>query len=67
MLKQLVPDPIINHPKTDQDVPSQTELSEKIAKVLKEKGFEMLGPVTVYSFLQAVGLVNDHLDDCSFK
>lgn len=67
LLKQLVPDPIINHPKTDQDVPSQTELSEKIAKVLKEKGFEMLGPVTVYSFLQAVGLVNDHLDDCSFK
>ena len=67
LLKQVVPEPIINYPKTDEEVPSQTAVSEKLSQILKEKGFEMVGPVTIYSFLQAVGLVNDHVDGCSFK
>ena len=34
---------------------------------MKKLGFKFVGPVTVYSFLQAVGLINDHLENCSFK
>ncbi|RVU71356.1 MULTISPECIES: DNA-3-methyladenine glycosylase I [Lactobacillus] len=66
-LQAYLPQPIINHPKQMSDIPSQTELSKKISNGLKKKGFKFVGPVTVYSFLQAVGLINDHLDDCSFK
>lgn len=48
-------------------MPSQTDLSLALAKVLKEAGFKFLGPTTVYSFLQASGMVNDHEEDCQFK
>lgn len=34
---------------------------------MKKAGFKFVGPVTIYSFLQAVGLINDHLENCSFK
>ena len=34
---------------------------------MKKLGFKFVGPVTIYSFLQAVGLINDHIDSCSFK
>ena len=40
---------------------------ESIIKAMKKLGFKFVGPVTVYSFLQAVGLINDHLENCSFK
>ncbi len=45
-------------------MPAQNELSEKIAKDLKKRGFKYLGAVTVYSFLQAVGVINDHAEKC---
>lgn len=67
VLTSFIPEPIIHHPQKDADVPAKNELSEKIAKVLKKKGFQMVGPVTIYSFLQAVGLINDHIDGCNFK
>ena len=41
-----------------------TELSKKISKKMKELGFSFCGPVTVYSFMQASGIVNDHLVSC---
>ncbi|WP_127844523.1 DNA-3-methyladenine glycosylase I [Psychroflexus aestuariivivens] len=46
------------------EVPAQTELSQRISKDLKKRGFKFLGPTTVYAFMQAVGLVNDHLTKC---
>lgn len=46
------------------DVPAQTPLSVSISKELKARGFRFVGPTTVYAFMQAVGLVNDHLVSC---
>jgi DNA-3-methyladenine glycosylase I len=45
-------------------VPAQTELAVEISKALKAKGFKFVGPVIVYAWMQAVGLVNDHLTSC---
>lgn len=59
--------PIVNRPKTLQDVPATTELSDKIAKDLKKKGFKFLGSTVVYAHLQATGMINDHLEDCAFN
>ena len=47
--------------------PAKTALSEKLAKDLKKRGFKFTGPVAVLSFLQAVGLVDDHENDCEWK
>lgn len=49
------------------EVPAKTELSDIIAKDLKKRGFKFLGSITVYSYLQAVGIVNDHLLECQFR
>lgn len=46
------------------DVPAQTALSETLSKDLKRRGFKFCGPVIVYAFMQAVGMVNDHLTGC---
>jgi DNA-3-methyladenine glycosylase I len=56
--------PIINHFKTQDEIPASTELSERISAELKKKGFSFVGPVIIYAFLQASGLVNDHLVSC---
>lgn len=58
---------IIHHIKTMDEVPAQDELSQKISKDLKKRGFKFIGPTIVYSFLQAIGVINDHLDSCDFK
>ncbi|MGL4365784.1 MAG: DNA-3-methyladenine glycosylase I [Cetobacterium sp.] len=52
---------------TLNEVPAKTELSDTIAKDLKKRGFKFLGSTTVYSYLQAVGIVNDHLVECEFR
>jgi DNA-3-methyladenine glycosylase I len=59
--------PIVNHPKTMKDVPATTEISDALAKDLKKRGFKFLGSTTIYAFMQATGMVNDHVEDCSFK
>ena len=56
--------PIINSRKELRDIPKDTELSKKISKKMKELGFRFCGPVIVYSFMQASGIVNDHLLSC---
>lgn len=56
--------PIQNAFKTNSEVPAKTELSDRISKDLKKKGFKFIGSTTVYAFMQAVGIVNDHLVDC---
>lgn len=56
--------PVVNHFKTMQEIPASTELSERISKELKGRGFTFVGPTIIYAFMQAAGLVNDHLTDC---
>jgi len=56
--------PIINHWKTPQQVPSQTELSSRLSQDLKLRGFNFVGPTICYALMQATGLVNDHLISC---
>lgn len=49
-----------------KDIVSQTPASVRLSKDLKKRGWSFVGPTTVYSFMQAAGLVNDHLEGCSF-
>ena len=56
--------PIQNRFESGAQVPAQTPLAVDIAKALKAKGFKFCGPVIVYAFMQAVGMVNDHLVTC---
>ena len=45
-------------------VPARTQLSEEVSKALKKRGFKFVGPVIVYAWMQAVGIVNDHAPNC---
>ena len=56
--------PIVNSWNEHQSIPASTELSERISKNLKKRGFKFVGSTIVYSFLQACGLVNDHVTSC---
>ena len=56
--------PIVNHPVTLADLPASTDLSDRLSKDLKRRGFTFVGSTIVYSYLQAVGVVNDHLASC---
>ena len=60
-------EPIVNHPETLSEVPATTEISDALAKDLKKRGFKFLGSTVMYAHMQATGLINDHLVDCSFK
>lgn len=59
--------PLVNQVQDYKDAPAKTPLSETISKDLKKQGFKFVGPVAVYSFLQAAGLINDHEVDCEFR
>jgi DNA-3-methyladenine glycosylase I len=52
-------------PRAADEVPAQTPDSVALAKELRRRGFRFLGPTTVYAFMQAAGLVDDHVDGCS--
>lgn len=56
--------PLINNPKTLKDVPATTPLSDKISKDLKKRGFKFVGSTVMYAFMQATGMVNDHVESC---
>jgi DNA-3-methyladenine glycosylase I len=56
--------PKVNRFREIQEIPAKTEMSEKLAKNLKQRGFKFCGPVIVYAFAQAIGMVNDHLITC---
>lgn len=56
--------PIDNQPKTLKDVPSTSEISDKLSKDLKKRGFKFVGSTVVYAHMQATGMVNDHVEDC---
>jgi DNA-3-methyladenine glycosylase I len=68
-LRSFLPDgkPIVNHWRTLDEIPASTPLAETISKDMKKRGFKFFGPTICYSHLQAVGYVNDHLVDCSFR
>ncbi|MFB2539734.1 DNA-3-methyladenine glycosylase I [Acinetobacter sp. c3-l95] len=67
-LWQFVDGKIINRDvKSMADVPTQTEQSQAMAKALKKHGFKFMGATTCYAFMQAVGMVNDHANDCWCK
>ncbi|MGL5440201.1 MAG: DNA-3-methyladenine glycosylase I [Filifactoraceae bacterium] len=55
---------IVGNFKNIEDVPTSTPLSDKISKDLKKMGFKFVGSTIVYSFMQAIGMVNDHVSDC---
>lgn len=56
--------PVVNRWRSIVEVPVSTPVSEALAKDLKRRGFTFCGPVIVYAFMQAVGMVNDHMVDC---
>ena len=56
--------PQVNRFKTMTDIPAKTAMSEALSKELKQRGFNFVGPVIVYAFAQAVGMVDDHVTTC---
>ena len=56
--------PIVNHFKELKDLPAKTEISDKMSKEFKKRGFNFVGSTICYAFMQAVGMVNDHTVDC---
>ena len=56
--------PVQNRFKDKGDIPARTEMSQGLAKDLKQRGFNFCGPVISYAFAQAVGMVNDHVTGC---
>lgn len=59
--------PIVNNWKTQKEFPASTAQSDAMSKDLKKRGFKFCGTTICYAFMQAAGMVNDHLADCSFK
>lgn len=59
--------PIVNQPEKSQDVPPTSDLSDKVSKDLKKRGFKFVGSTIIYSLLQATGIINDHIVSCDFK
>ena len=56
--------PKVNNFRSIKQVPTETEISRKMSKELIDRGFKFVGPTIVYAFMQAVGMVNDHLVRC---
>lgn len=56
--------PITNRWNTHEEVPAMTDISQRMSKQLKADGFTFVGPTICYAYMQAVGMVNDHLKDC---
>ncbi len=59
--------PVINHINSQETLPATSEISDRISKDLKKRGFKFFGSTICYAYLQAVGLINDHIVTCSFR
>ena len=59
--------PIINEFRSVQDIPDETAESRAMSRALRKRGFRFVGPTICYAFMQAVGMVNDHLLDCPVR
>lgn len=55
---------MVNRYRTQSEVPTHNELSDRISKDLKQRGFSFVGTTIIYSFLEAVGVINDHMVWC---
>lgn len=58
---------IVNEFKKQEDMPSESKLSKQISKDMKSRGFSFVGPTIIYSYLQAIGVINDHIKGCVSK
>jgi len=56
--------PLVNHFNDKNRPPAKTALSERISKDLAKRGFKFIGPTIVYAYMQSIGMVNDHSEDC---
>ena len=56
--------PVMNHFEKLEDIPASTPLSDKISKDMKKRGFKFVGSTIIYAYMQATGMVNDHLLSC---
>lgn len=56
--------PILNHWTEVTQVPAKTDLSDQISKDMKKLGFKFVGSTIIYAYMQAVGMVNDHITNC---
>ncbi len=59
--------PLLNHWKAWEEVPAESDVSKKLALDLRKRGMAFVGPKIMYAYMQAVGMVNDHLTSCSFR
>lgn len=57
-------EPIVNHPRSLRDIPAETDESRAMSKALKTRGFRFVGPTIMHAFMQAVGMVDDHVEEC---
>ena len=62
--RQVGGEPVLNHWATHKEVPATTPLSDAISKELKKRDFTFVGSTIIYAYLQATGVVNDHLSTC---
>jgi DNA-3-methyladenine glycosylase I len=56
--------PLVNRPATREAVPARTELSDAMSKALRQRGFRFVGSTICYAFMQATGMVDDHVATC---
>jgi DNA-3-methyladenine glycosylase I len=56
--------PIVNHPRSMAEIPTASAEARAMSKALKTRGFKFVGPTICYAFMQAVGMVDDHVVDC---
>lgn len=59
--------PILNHWKKMDEIPSRSAVSDALSKDLKKRGMKFVGTTIIYAYMQAVGMVNDHLIGCPFR
>lgn len=57
-------EPVINRPASEADIPAETPTSRRLSKALRAAGFRFVGPTICYAYMQAVGLVDDHVARC---
>ncbi len=58
---------IDHHLKSMDEMPATSPLSEEVSRDLKKRGFKFVGPTIIYSYLQGIGVINDHTVDCEFR
>jgi DNA-3-methyladenine glycosylase I len=59
--------PIVNHHDTYKTIPVRTEISDRLSADLKKRGMSFVGSTIIYAYMQAVGLVDDHLSSCHIR